>query len=301
MSLGVIIDVALGLSFLYTLLALIASALQESVAAILKLRGSMLRKAIIDLLAGTSSSGPATAFAQAVFDHPLVQGTSRGLPSYLPARNFSAALFSQLCAGSQAPVITALQTGLSQLPSCPLKQSMTSLLVRSGGDLDKLTSSVEQWYDDAMDRVSGDYKRFTHYFALIFGLLVAIVLNVDTLTVARTLWTDPAIRSTAASIAVTYATKSPPPDPGEAKQISAAAAELDALHLPVGWTGTGQIYTQFWEKISTSDCLPGLLGWIVTALAVSLGSPFWFDTLQKLANLRAAGPPPARSDSQATS
>jgi hypothetical protein len=31
------------------------------------------------------------------------------------------------------------------------------------------------------------------------------------------------------------------------------------------------------------------VGWTFTALAVSLGAPFWFDTLNRLMSLRASG------------
>jgi hypothetical protein len=36
-----------------------------------------------------------------------------------------------------------------------------------------------------------------------------------------------------------------------------------------------------------------LIGWLLTALAISLGSPFWFDMLNKVINLRSGGPKPA--------
>jgi hypothetical protein len=36
-------------------------------------------------------------------------------------------------------------------------------------------------------------------------------------------------------------------------------------------------------------------GLAITVLAVSLGAPFWFDLLNKLANLRASGPKPQPS------
>lgn len=39
-----------------------------------------------------------------------------------------------------------------------------------------------------------------------------------------------------------------------------------------------------------------VIGWLVTAVAVSLGAPFWFDALGKLANLRGSGPPPSAAD-----
>jgi hypothetical protein len=38
-----------------------------------------------------------------------------------------------------------------------------------------------------------------------------------------------------------------------------------------------------------------LLGCLMTALAVSLGAPFWFDSLGRLVNLRATGARPARA------
>jgi hypothetical protein len=45
--------------------------------------------------------------------------------------------------------------------------------------------------------------------------------------------------------------------------------------------------------------VPGhLVGWVLTAIAASLGAPFWFDTLNKFMNIRAAGtsPPEKGSD-----
>ena len=35
-----------------------------------------------------------------------------------------------------------------------------------------------------------------------------------------------------------------------------------------------------------------LLGWLLTAFAVSFGAPFWFDALSKLGSLRTSGPKP---------
>jgi hypothetical protein len=34
------------------------------------------------------------------------------------------------------------------------------------------------------------------------------------------------------------------------------------------------------------------LGWLLTALAISLGAPFWFDILNKVVSIRAAGKAP---------
>ena len=34
------------------------------------------------------------------------------------------------------------------------------------------------------------------------------------------------------------------------------------------------------------------LGWLLTSIAVSLGAPFWFDTLNRFMNIRNAGRAP---------
>jgi hypothetical protein len=43
-----------------------------------------------------------------------------------------------------------------------------------------------------------------------------------------------------------------------------------------------------------------ILGWILTALALSLGAPFWFDLLNKFINIRAAGTKPADTTTAST-
>ena len=37
------------------------------------------------------------------------------------------------------------------------------------------------------------------------------------------------------------------------------------------------------------------MGWLMTAFAVTLGAPFWFDLLGKIVALRAAGNPPKKA------
>jgi hypothetical protein len=64
---------------------------------------------------------------------------------------------------------------------------------------------------------------------------------------------------------------------------------LQATAVPIGWKN-GTLYP---EQVETrmSLVLCGI-GWLFTALAGSLGAPFWFDLLKRVANLRASGPNP---------
>ena len=70
-------------------------------------------------------------------------------------------------------------------------------------------------------------------------------------------------------------------------QSASSLAAIDQLKLPFGWPQGFELCA----LLSVSK----LLGCLMTALAVALGAPFWFDTLQKFLNLRAAGPKPAKA------
>ena len=52
---------------------------------------------------------------------------------------------------------------------------------------------------------------------------------------------------------------------------------LDELGASIGW---GQAITNWPNKI---------IGWLLSALAFSLGAPFWFQIINKFINLQSAG------------
>jgi hypothetical protein len=92
-------------------------------------------------------------------------------------------------------------------------------------------------------------------------------------------------------------------------QRMADLSELQRAGQPIGWTAAawpgyigepcvkdGRPCTAM-ERVTDRDTLfnlpIALLGWIITALACTLGAPFWFDALGKLVKLRSSGEPPA--------
>ena len=321
MTLTALIDVAVGLIFTYLLLGLIASALQETVAAAMQWRGKALRDGLRALL-----HEPRGALFQSVFGHALIQPPQDSrLPSYVPARNFSAALTDSLLDGSHAPLFSQVENSVVALPNSAVKQALTSLLTQAAGDYASFKTHVESWFDNAMDRVSGVYKRRAHAFALAFGLLVAVIFNVDSIDITRTLWLDPVKRAQIVGQAQKFAdthTQAPSDRTGAANDTAAgttpdaanaaagatsrpadaAATTLESLPIPLGWPSVRN-HTDSWWGIAFIRSLlaPNLAGFwklaglLATALAVSLGAPFWFDLLQKFLNIRASGPVPAKT------
>ncbi|GAC1325213.1 MAG: hypothetical protein NVSMB13_07950 [Mycobacteriales bacterium] len=266
---------------------------------------------------------PEARLADLVLAHPLVAvmhrpdrpgRTSGGmkLASYLSASTFAAALIDLLVPdGAGNTSIAVLQKRVARLdPRVPARDALLALLRDAGTDVEAFRHRLEDWYDEQMGRVSGWYRRWAQWRLLIAGLLLALVVNVDTLSVARVLYRDQPVR--AAVVAQAVADQGCPSAAGSPREACLAAQQgvLRALPLPLGWglrdgaracrdysagarCARPDRWVPFLWHSAIADGFGGaglkLLGWLITGLAVSLGAPFWFDALSKLGSLRTAG------------
>jgi len=292
MTLGPVLDVAIGLAFTYLLLGLLTSGVQEMLAALVRKRSKQLAKGIRHLLQGEKGAAGEYLF-EAVFNHGLVSELSPDrAPTYVPARNFAVALIDALRDGSQSPLAGQVERSIAKLPSGRLQTTLSALVERAGGDLDALQHSLEVWYDDAMDCVSGIYKRSAKRFNLILAFAVAVLLNVDSIALARTLWVDRALREVTVGLAQRYVEADAQQPAAELEErMKAVQGSLASLDLPIGWSASPSS-GEFRGVPAAWTCL----GWILTALAITIGAPFWFDALQGLLKLRISAPRPARAE-----
>jgi hypothetical protein len=283
-----ILDVAIGVVFLFLLLSLICSAANELIEGMLKKRSKDLEKGITELL-GDDSTG---SFVSKIYDHGLVNGLYRGnyastpkrrLPSYIPARNFALALIS----------IAKDTTNTAALPK-NVKSVLDSFEKTAANDAVQLQKSVEEWYNSAMDRVSGWYKRRTQIFLFFLGCAIAILVNADCVQYARRLSSDSSLRQGVVAMAEATAksdrTKNDDIEPVE--KIETQIKVLGGIGLPIGW---GDGHYQHSVEGGLEAAHDHLIGWLLTALAVSLGAPFWFDTLNKIMVVRSTVKPHEKS------
>ncbi|MFG1228734.1 hypothetical protein [Xanthobacter wiegelii] len=316
MTLSDVLTITIALVLTYTMMSLLVSTVQEQVAAIFKNRQKGLEAAIRELVApdGTTN-GQLRQIAEELYGHALVGGTSpKGRPSYVPARNFTLALLSLVSQGSQADTMVDIRRTVGALPDGKLKQALATLMESAGADLDSFRAAVDGWYDQAMDRLNGQYKRHTQAWLVAIGFLLAAALNVDTFTLVDALMKSPQLRAELQLKAEVFSKQGLPPD----GDISVSRILSDLAPLPIGWhfcpsgaqqTGaeaakpsisatppTGSTRCVSPERLVRAelrwtDAL-NVAGWLLTAIAISFGAPFWFQLLNQLVNLRAAGPPP---------
>ena len=203
--------------------------------------------------------------------------------------------------------MTSIRDGIDALPGgMALKSSLDALVKNANNDVSRFRTSVERWYDDHMDRVSGWYKRHVATITLAIGAILAVLLNLNVLTIGRTLYTENAV-STAVSTVAAKATSCSGEDQQACLanlegQISAAAA----AGLPIGW-GTVRDCTEPDAQCNWLDqrgifsrhgnsgwqLVLVLIGFLVMVISLVPGAQFWFGLLTKLNTLRATGPKPA--------
>jgi len=255
------------------------------------------------------------------------------------------AYYGQFVQEQRAAVASGADTGLVmrqfrlgllalQKTNPRLSRSVTAILRQADGSIlraDQLVATtrvnLESWFNDAMDRLSGTYKRKTQVTAFIIGLILALLLNVDSISVATSLWREPTLRQAIIAQAQSYtlpaASQGSTATVSPLQNILALETQLQALNIPFGWTfasfntaghqcsllpiKAGQIWgipsrdSQAQPVCLRFSNLPPdsiswlvkLLGMLMTAAAAAQGAPFWFDILGKLVNVRGTGTNPS--------
>jgi hypothetical protein len=272
-----ILDVVLGIIFSFLVISLVTSAVTETIASAMSWRANTLLEGVKQLLNDPQCNG----LALKIYNHAAVNARSNGSavsqsdlsakPSYIDPKQFADALMdvAQLVPGT---TVQELQTQIDNaVPDPQLNKLLKGIVVRAGGDINCVRDEIGAWFNAGMDRVAGAYKRKTQFWGFCIGLTLAIVLNVDTAKIAQALWSQPMIMKGFA-----------PPPSGETAQQAIDA--LQNIGIPYGWNGEAVAYFQ-----SGLNWIYVLVGWLITAIATLFGAPFWFDSLQKVVQLRGAG------------
>ncbi|PSJ40961.1 hypothetical protein [Allosphingosinicella deserti] len=362
-----LLEVAIGLIFLFFILSVLLSAAREAIEGFLQTRAIHLERGIRELLKDEGGEG----LVRELYEHPLISSLYRGtydpekltrrysqhkdtwkrmpfrnnLPAYVPARNFALAIMD--LAGRGSPTgddadaslsLAAIREGASTRIADPrVRRAVLIALDNARGDLDQARLNLQAWFDSGMDRVSGWYRKETQWILLALGLFTAMTLNIDTLHVAKSLYRDDALRAVIVTDAEAVVEQArvqaaaggdqtamltmlgcPPeaatgaaaslPDGAARGVASASCAErrVRNLGLPIGWENRHLSWPwQFGWDVGAWLASPDapwrpLPGWLLTALAVSMGAPFWFDLLNKFMVIRSTVKPHEKSPEESS-
>jgi hypothetical protein len=279
------LDVLIGMAFMFFLLATVVASVNEIIQTVLNARARILTRGISTLLNNEAAANEffkqwrierlakPPGFIRKRACRRLKPVAERRRPSYIPARAFALTLLET------APPDDRPRMGADLFAEA--ETTIDRLGIDARRRLEATRAELERAFDEVMDRASGWYKRYVQWWLLALALVVAIGLNVNAFTVAERLWKDGALRAAVVQRAQQAADEAPPGDP-QAATPKAVADQIDAigqLKLPVGWD----------DANTKGDLWGRLAGWLVSAAAIALGAPFWFDVLGKLSRVRASG------------
>jgi hypothetical protein len=324
MRFSTVVEVAIGLITIYLALSLLVSEIQELLATVLEWRARNLKVAIVNLLAGDPASKKGSTLVKSLYENPLIQSLNQQAawraklirsegPSYLPSNVFAAALLFVL---SQPHCLElTLKEDLEQI-TLKLEQAKSNqrlpkdlvdnlyfLLVnaqsslKEGEDLwQKFKEEISTWFDQSMERASGVYTRNARGVSLLIGFVLAFVINADSIYIVQELSQDRVLQSSLLNIAnqvVVDNTSCFTTNTAQEECVNNLRQQVDTLltdtgvaTLPLGRSGVfpGNLFLDLsWQKI---------VGWMLTAVALSRGAAFWFDILTKAIGFRNTGAKP---------
>jgi hypothetical protein len=300
------LEFAIGMAFIYLLMSLAVTSFQEGLASLARRRARTLHAGVRNLLGDP-------ALVTRIYEHPLVKSLHSGgrRPSYIPSRLFALALLDSITPTTEVPTASSVKAVIES-GTRELDAALRLLMADSKGDYDRFVENVEVWFNHGMERVSGWYKRYTQAILFASALGFTVLVNADSLEMACVLWKDSTVRASLVAEAERGDPAPPPPptEPEEPADIAAAAdvymQPIRAVRLPIGW---GDGVSPLASSLGCGAALPRptsaalwmaavsrhWLGWLITVLAVSLGSPFWFDLLNKFMSIRGGGKAPEES------
>ena len=318
-----VLDVGIGLVLIYFLLSLICSTINEGISNLFGLRAASLKEGLDNLLGSDVAKG--------VFDHHLVKGLVqqdalpwKRRPSYIPTRTFVMAALNSLNGQNFPATVDEVRLAVQNVGNEDVRRALLALIDDARGDFDKMKDNLGVWFDHSMDRVSGWYRRKIQSYILIIAIFISFGLGVDTLALVKFLRADSTLRESLVAIAKDEiespstptgsdgAAPSPGAQPNAAQNLKKDVANLEALQTQFFNLNIPR-YPIYYFKDRVKDWqaaagahppTPGFLavlwfwfwqhslGFVITSVALSLGSPFWFDLLNKLVSLRSTGQKP---------
>jgi hypothetical protein len=278
---SMMLDVAVGLVFTFLAISLAVSAIVEAVASIMKWRSGTLLQGVKDLL----NDQQFNRLARDLYRHALVNPRDDGTfqteealqhpPAYIHPEQFADAFIEIIRIAKPSPA--QIKSAISNIRDYQLRSLVQGMFDRTAGDLRKMRQELARWFDNAMDRMSGAYKRRTQVWSFGVALIMAAGLNISAIDIGRTLWQEPIVAK-----AIQPSSNMTPFVALEYLQ------KLGNTGVPIGWThANARVVFGSPRGIWTG------LGWLITAFATLFGAPFWFDALQQIVRLKGTGPSPA--------
>ncbi|PTB96188.1 hypothetical protein C9994_08405 [Marivirga lumbricoides] len=181
------------------------------------------------------------------------------------------------------------QNRMNQLTIEPeTKAFLNNLWSQCNDDLEKFEYKLQNWFEEYSERFTGWYKRKISLLIFVVGLLLAVCFNVDTIKIARDLSENEQMRNTVLAAATNFyeTHKDSEFEDIPFNEVKKELANYNSFLSCPDDLNECSCYASWLDKFHKA--FMSFLGYLITAFAISLGGPFWFDVLNKLIKLRTS-------------
>lgn len=349
MNLSSIISITISLTFIYLVLSLAISEIQEIIASILNLRSKNLKKHIYGLFGEDPFEGGLQIgnFLQTFFNknNKSDESKSQLLVEKLYAKYLKPACNPEAASSSKKSKQTlkepdkispkhfadnlielireelnydniddfrehGLQNILQDIKKSSLPEKMKKDLVaitrkamsrfeKTEDQLKLLDQEIQSWFNTSMEYASKVYRQQSVLISRILGVILVLILNVDTINIIDNLSKSEILSSTLGNTAMEFVTSN---SQGTAcseiedkvkfqtcianvsNDLTTALDSID--NLPIGWNWSNPWQEQF-TPLNLSNIINVIVGWGISVFAISMGAPFWFKVLNDLIDIRS--------------
>ncbi len=306
-SLSQVLSVVLALAVVYYVLGLIVSAVTRYVLEIMNTRGKSLEGFLKGHLIGVVAQGKSLtmeklkSMPQINSLKPVRYVKKLGIVPVgwfsgkteiidyvekIPPKNLVDALFDLEGTNKKnnekvREVINNLPDLLSPGIDSTIKQELKKLADAGFDDVEALRKKMETWVGGLMDQAAQEFKAHARRYVILISFLVSFILGVDSIALANLYWNNATLAATADAQA-TLLLASTDAENQKNADIQKLVAQLEEMKAT----------DQFWYQ-KPKDAKEGL-GWlwdairgkfwgmVITALAVSQGSSFWYDLMKQI-------------------
>lgn len=317
------IDILLALTVVMLVASMVVTVLTQFVTSIGNTRGRHLLQGLADLLQQIDPKIERTvaeSVCAAVLSHPMIRDVGQRYGAAIHREEFTKLLMDMASGqapsncleklgedarkqllktlqdnGIQDPQATvdrvremALQLELDKPELATCARQARALMQEANS---KLVAKINSWFDQTIDRVSDRFTFTTRGITFICSVAVALIFQLDTVTLINRLSVDDSLRNTLVEQAYRQAGGQPPSAPVFAaltekqKDEVKKLMELDILTIP----GSADDWYKNWKNVN-------FMGLVLSVFLMSLGAPFWYGALKNLLKLR--GTLAGKDDSQ---
>jgi hypothetical protein len=298
MSIPQILEIVIGLIFIYYVLGSIVSLITQWINEGLETRGKALKRYLVKIV-GDKKVGDFVSLPQLQALRPIRyknflsvfnSATEPKMVEKIPVATLVDAYFDIAGLTANAQLDAAkLKELVAQLPDSEGKQAFIHWIDQGVTNLEDLRKRTTAYFTGLMEQASATFRSNARSFVITLSILITLMLGADSIQLVRTLWENAELRALAAAKAEMVVQQE-----GLNANVTDLLQELSDLTLNFGWWRTELPEAGTSAMSWVSFLILKVLGLALTAAAISQGSSFWYDLLKKISS-------PTSSSSSSTS